>query len=200
MLHWFSGLNQAQLPSACQQRGLAGKALSMATCRARLCHFERYWHFQRSSPVRLNGLVAAPHLNGLAATCVCWDLGAGRWKVRLEDGNIKAVRQENMILDETRVAAAAQAAGKAAAAGRAGASTKTSDPAFLVAAAKAASAAAAAAAAAMPPAPPTAAIAAAVAAATAGDDDSMDGDPLTLQEFEELEIQAEGQPMNKTEM
>merc|ERR1740123_1881095 len=154
MLHWFSGLNQAQLPSACQQRGLAGKALSMATCRARLCHFERYWHFQRSSPVRLNGLVAAPHLNGLAASCVCWDLGTGRWKVRLDDGNIKAVRQENMILDETRVAAATQAAGKAAAAGRVGVSNGTSDPAFLVAAAKAASAAAAAAAAAMPPAPP----------------------------------------------
>jgi len=210
MLHWFSGLNQAQLPHACQQRGLSGKvhgvegvprlALSMATCRARLCHFERYWHCQRSSPVHLNGLVAAPHLNGAAATCVCWDLGAGRWKVRLEDGNIKAVRQENMILDETRIAAAAQAAGKAAAAGRVGESNGTSDPAVLVAAAKAASAAAAAAAAAMPPAPPTSVIAAAVAAATAGDDDSMDGDPLTQQEFEELEIQAEGQPMDLTEV
>jgi len=206
MLQWFSGLNQAQLPGACQQRGLAGKvhgpegaprlALSMATCRARLCHFERYWHFQKGSPVRLNGLVAAPHLNGAIATCVSWDLGAGRWKVRLEDGNIKAVRQENMILDETRAAAAAQAAGKAAAAGRGGESNGTSDPAVLVAAAKAASAAAAAAAAAMPPAPPTAAIAAAVAAATAGDDDSMDGDPLTQQEFEELEIEAEGQPVD----
>mmetsp|Transcript_23332 Transcript_23332/g.48570 ORF Transcript_23332/g.48570 Transcript_23332/m.48570 type:complete len:499 (-) Transcript_23332:81-1577(-) len=41
---WFSVANQARLPYACRLRGLSGKALPTAACRARLCHFERYWH------------------------------------------------------------------------------------------------------------------------------------------------------------
>lgn len=44
LTRWFSAADQVRLPSACRLRGLAGKALSTAACRARLCHFERYWH------------------------------------------------------------------------------------------------------------------------------------------------------------
>lgn len=41
---WFEASDQARLPYACRLRGLSGKFLSTAACRARLCHFERYWH------------------------------------------------------------------------------------------------------------------------------------------------------------
>uniref|UniRef100_A0A7S1WV15 CID domain-containing protein n=1 Tax=Alexandrium catenella TaxID=2925 RepID=A0A7S1WV15_ALECA len=41
---WFSVANQARLPYACRLRGLSSKALPTAACRARLVHFERYWH------------------------------------------------------------------------------------------------------------------------------------------------------------
>ncbi|CAL1144460.1 unnamed protein product [Cladocopium goreaui] len=40
---WFSG-DQSQLPYAARLRGLAGKAQKSEVCRARLCHFERFWH------------------------------------------------------------------------------------------------------------------------------------------------------------
>jgi len=100
LTRWFAGLNQSQLPNACQQRGLAGKALPMATCRARLCHFERYWHLRVGCNVRLHGLLSAPYLNGMAGTCEQWDLAAARWQVRLEDGAVKAVRQDNLVLEE----------------------------------------------------------------------------------------------------
>lgn len=40
---WFLAADQARLPYACRLRGLAGRALPTAQCRARLCHFERYW-------------------------------------------------------------------------------------------------------------------------------------------------------------
>ncbi|CAL1152671.1 unnamed protein product, partial [Cladocopium goreaui] len=40
---WFSG-DQSQLPYAARLRGLAGKARKSEVCRARLCHFERFWH------------------------------------------------------------------------------------------------------------------------------------------------------------
>jgi len=99
LTQWFAGMNQAQLPHACQQRGLAGKAMQTATCRARLCHFERYWHLQPGAKVHLHGLTNAPYLNDAAAVCERWDLAAGRWRLRLEDGSAKAVRQENIILD-----------------------------------------------------------------------------------------------------
>eukprot|EP00747_Dinoflagellata_sp_TGD_P095574 gnl/TRDRNA2_/TRDRNA2_166515_c0_seq2.p1 gnl/TRDRNA2_/TRDRNA2_166515_c0~~gnl/TRDRNA2_/TRDRNA2_166515_c0_seq2.p1 ORF type:complete len:684 (+),score=115.94 gnl/TRDRNA2_/TRDRNA2_166515_c0_seq2:197-2053(+) len=44
LLRWFEASDQARLPYACRLRGLSGKFLSTAACRARLCHFERYWH------------------------------------------------------------------------------------------------------------------------------------------------------------
>eukprot|EP00401_Gymnodinium_catenatum_P006777 CAMPEP_0117511688 /NCGR_PEP_ID=MMETSP0784-20121206/28638_1 /TAXON_ID=39447 /ORGANISM="" /LENGTH=548 /DNA_ID=CAMNT_0005307371 /DNA_START=80 /DNA_END=1723 /DNA_ORIENTATION=+ len=101
---WFSGMTQAELPYACQQRGLAGKELPTVLCRARLCHFERYWHLQLGFKVRLHGLQAAPHLNSLVARCEQWDFAAGRWKVRLESGELKAVRQENLLFEEAGTA------------------------------------------------------------------------------------------------
>jgi len=44
LARWFSAADQARLPYACRLRGLAGRALATAACRARLCHYERYWH------------------------------------------------------------------------------------------------------------------------------------------------------------
>eukprot|EP00933_Yihiella_yeosuensis_P014540 TRINITY_DN13002_c2_g5_i1.p1 TRINITY_DN13002_c2_g5~~TRINITY_DN13002_c2_g5_i1.p1 ORF type:complete len:536 (-),score=114.52 TRINITY_DN13002_c2_g5_i1:78-1655(-) len=44
LLRWFSAADQARLPYAARLRGLSGKAVPTAACRARLCHFERYWH------------------------------------------------------------------------------------------------------------------------------------------------------------
>merc|ERR1740121_1713289 len=44
LARWFSAAVQARLPYACCRRGLGGRSLPTAQCRARLCHFERYWH------------------------------------------------------------------------------------------------------------------------------------------------------------
>ncbi|CAE8612789.1 unnamed protein product [Polarella glacialis] len=41
---WFSATDQGRLPYASRLRGLSGKAVPTTVCRARLCHFERYWH------------------------------------------------------------------------------------------------------------------------------------------------------------
>ncbi|CAK0803561.1 unnamed protein product [Prorocentrum cordatum] len=99
LTRWYGGLEQAALPQACLERGLKGPhALPPVLCRARLCHFERFWHLQVGRAVRLHSLVAAPHLNGEVAACEQWDSGAGRWKVRLKTGEIKAVRCENLML------------------------------------------------------------------------------------------------------
>eukprot|EP00927_Polykrikos_kofoidii_P028442 TRINITY_DN24830_c0_g1_i1.p1 TRINITY_DN24830_c0_g1~~TRINITY_DN24830_c0_g1_i1.p1 ORF type:complete len:839 (-),score=181.53 TRINITY_DN24830_c0_g1_i1:272-2713(-) len=41
---WRSAEDAARLPYAARLRGLSGSALPTAACRARLCHYERYWH------------------------------------------------------------------------------------------------------------------------------------------------------------
>eukprot|EP00928_Gymnodinium_smaydae_P037444 TRINITY_DN25992_c0_g3_i1.p1 TRINITY_DN25992_c0_g3~~TRINITY_DN25992_c0_g3_i1.p1 ORF type:complete len:786 (+),score=205.09 TRINITY_DN25992_c0_g3_i1:314-2359(+) len=41
---WRSAADAARLPYAARLRGLSGSALPTALCRARLCHYERYWH------------------------------------------------------------------------------------------------------------------------------------------------------------
>eukprot|EP00927_Polykrikos_kofoidii_P030161 TRINITY_DN26002_c0_g1_i1.p2 TRINITY_DN26002_c0_g1~~TRINITY_DN26002_c0_g1_i1.p2 ORF type:complete len:485 (+),score=75.39 TRINITY_DN26002_c0_g1_i1:109-1563(+) len=97
---WFSGMSQAELPYACQQRGLAGRALPTMICRIRLCHFERYWHLTPGSRVYLRGLQSAPHLNNLTGTCERWDFVAVRWKVQLDGGDVKSVKQENLVIDD----------------------------------------------------------------------------------------------------
>merc|ERR1711972_615491 len=96
---WFSGLNQAQLPYACRMRGLAGSGLKTAACRVRLCHFERYWHLKVGMSVRLFGLQAAKELNGCVGVLEQWDSSVGRWSVRLKGGNAKAVKAENLLLE-----------------------------------------------------------------------------------------------------
>lgn len=97
---WFSAFTQSELPWACCQRGLGGKGLPMAHARSRLCHYEKYWHLQAGCRVRLHSLQAAPGLNNQAATCEHWDFFAGRWKVRLESGDVKSVRPENLLLEQ----------------------------------------------------------------------------------------------------
>lgn len=100
LVRWFSGLNQAQLPYECQLRGLGGKGMQTSVCRARLCHFERFWHLQPGMVVRLKGLMAAPHLNGLIGVLEHWDWQAGRWKLGLRDtGEIKSVKPENLTAE-----------------------------------------------------------------------------------------------------
>lgn len=55
------------------------------------------------SLVRLWGLLAAPHLNGVVGHCEQWDWAASRWRVRLLAGDVKSVRQENLIVIEEEV-------------------------------------------------------------------------------------------------
>lgn len=52
--------------------------------------------------VLLAGLKAAPHLNGTAATCESWDSEVCRWRVRLESGEVKGVKEENLEVTEDR--------------------------------------------------------------------------------------------------
>eukprot|EP00929_Paragymnodinium_shiwhaense_P114402 TRINITY_DN82787_c0_g1_i1.p1 TRINITY_DN82787_c0_g1~~TRINITY_DN82787_c0_g1_i1.p1 ORF type:complete len:464 (-),score=111.14 TRINITY_DN82787_c0_g1_i1:65-1456(-) len=108
---WFSGMTQSELPTAVLQRGLCGRPPSTAHCRSLLCHFERYWHIRPDSKVKLRGLQNAPHLNGLVGTCIRWDFHAGRWKVRLLDsGDIKSVKQDNLLSEDTQIPPAPAAA------------------------------------------------------------------------------------------
>ncbi|CAJ1367218.1 unnamed protein product, partial [Effrenium voratum] len=80
LVRWFSGINQGSLPYESQMRGLSGKSLPASSCRARLCHFERFWHLQPGMAVRLRGLQAAATLNGMPGVLEEWDAPAGRWK------------------------------------------------------------------------------------------------------------------------
>jgi len=47
--------------------------------------------------VCLHGLTGAPHLNGAAGTCQDFDEDKGRWNVRLANGEVKALKQANLI-------------------------------------------------------------------------------------------------------
>jgi len=51
--------------------------------------------------VRLVGLQAAPELNGKLATCVSWSAQRGRWLVRIEGGEEKNVKAQNLELRGT---------------------------------------------------------------------------------------------------
>merc|ERR1711871_1268195 len=79
-------------------RGLSGKFLPAAACRNRLCHFERYWHLATGNYVRLEGLQAAGHLNGLVGVLENWEAATGRWNVLLKTGETKAVKPANLIM------------------------------------------------------------------------------------------------------
>eukprot|EP00435_Cladocopium_sp_Y103_P051604 s472_g16.t1 len=116
---WFSGLNQGSLPYECQMRGLAGKSLTPSGCRARLCHFERFWHLHEGMVVRLRGLLAAQQLNGMLGVLESWDAASGRWKVKLTAGEVKSVKPENLSAAE---------GGAASSRGRNGSSTEAQDP------------------------------------------------------------------------
>jgi len=97
---WFSCLNQGSLPYECQMRGLAGKSLTPSACRARLCHFERFWHLHEGMVVRLRGLLAAQQLNGMLGVIESWDAASGRWKVKVTAGEVKSVKPENLSAAE----------------------------------------------------------------------------------------------------
>lgn len=58
--------------------------------------------------VRICGLTSAPRLNGESGTCLHWDHSTNRWHVRLRDGEVKALRPEN--LQEVPTAASSTAA------------------------------------------------------------------------------------------
>jgi len=65
--------------------------------------------------VRLQGLRAAPHLNGQLGICEEWDSSSARWKVRLAvGGEIKSVKRDNLIADAVSTASAAEEATSAA--------------------------------------------------------------------------------------
>jgi len=56
--------------------------------------------FRRGDIVRLHGLKAAPHLNGLTGTCEEWEESSGRWKVRLSSSDeTKAVKLDNLVIE-----------------------------------------------------------------------------------------------------
>jgi len=98
LVRWFSGIEQTNLPGECRARGLAGKSTPSNVCRARLCHFERYWHWQPGALVRLTGLKGAAHLNGQPGRLEEFDWPSARWKVCLVDGEVKSVKQENLLV------------------------------------------------------------------------------------------------------
>jgi len=51
--------------------------------------------------VRLQGLQGAAHLNGKVGICEKMDAQGGRWKVRLDTGELKALKPENLALLES---------------------------------------------------------------------------------------------------
>merc|ERR1740130_2297970 len=46
---------------------------------------------------RIQGLQGAKHLNGALVTCEQWDGQAGRWKVRMQTGEEKLLKPENLL-------------------------------------------------------------------------------------------------------
>merc|ERR1712151_891289 len=44
LARWCNAADAARLPYAARLRGLAGSASATSVCRARLCHYERYWY------------------------------------------------------------------------------------------------------------------------------------------------------------
>lgn len=54
-------------------------------------------HLESGDVVRLQGLKAAPHLNGLLGRCEEWDRSNSRWKVRLDNAEVKAVKPDNIV-------------------------------------------------------------------------------------------------------
>ncbi|CAJ1428335.1 unnamed protein product [Effrenium voratum] len=54
-------------------------ALPASSCRARLCHFERFWHLQPGMAVRLRGLQAAATLNGMPGVLEEWARTSDMW-------------------------------------------------------------------------------------------------------------------------
>jgi len=53
--------------------------------------------FSPGDGVRLTGLTGAPHLNGESGKLQCFDVGSGRWTVRLADGDVKAIKCSNLL-------------------------------------------------------------------------------------------------------
>lgn len=53
--------------------------------------------------VRLKGLKACPELNGTSASVVKFDPANGRWTVRLESGEEKAIKVENVVIETVKV-------------------------------------------------------------------------------------------------
>lgn len=68
----------------------------------------------RGATVRLSGLKAAAHLNGLSGTCKEWDGSAGRWVVCLESGEQKSLKPENLEVLHSNTAGKSQSAGTSA--------------------------------------------------------------------------------------
>merc|ERR1712070_953714 len=51
---WCSPAHAAKLPYTARLRGLSGSSLSTSDCRARLCHYEQYWHVPGEEPMELD--------------------------------------------------------------------------------------------------------------------------------------------------
>eukprot|EP00913_Durusdinium_trenchii_P019825 g18635.t1 len=115
---WRLPGDPTQLPCAARRRGLAGKAQKAEVCRARLCHFERYWH--RPGPEEPDSEPEAPEtvLRGASrplakslrpgavcrylrgdeiAVCERWDESSNAWHVRRADGRLQLASPEQLI-------------------------------------------------------------------------------------------------------
>jgi len=51
-------------------------------------------------PVKICGLKGAPELNGCSARCQEWVERTGRWNVKLQDGQVKSLKPENLEDEE----------------------------------------------------------------------------------------------------
>lgn len=101
---WTSCTETVDWAHECRLRGLMGKEsrVDISTSRARLCHFERYWHVRPGTTVRLEDYKTQPTcaLNGKIGICEKWDWSVSCWRVRLQDGMLKTVRPLNLRVEK----------------------------------------------------------------------------------------------------
>ncbi|CAK9117792.1 unnamed protein product [Durusdinium trenchii] len=115
---WRLPGDPTQLPCAARRRGLAGKAQKAEVCRARLCHFERYWHrpgveepdSEPEAPETVLRGASRPLAKSLRPGAVCrylrgdeiavcerWDESSNAWHVRRADGRLQLASPEQLI-------------------------------------------------------------------------------------------------------
>lgn len=87
-----------RLPAVSRMLSDAVEALAPSQMQRRRQEEER--ELRIGSRVELHGLVGAAHLNGRSGICDAWVEESERWAVRLENGEVKKVKPENLTVRE----------------------------------------------------------------------------------------------------